>query len=66
MEKKKKHADFQDDYHKSSNFGKAPEEEKLKIKGDGKLKIEKDKENKSKKENKESSDALQNGDSEEE
>ena len=65
MEKKKEHADFQDDYHKSSNFGKDPEEDKLKVKGDGKLKIEKE-ENKSKKDNEESSDSLKNRDLEEE
>ena len=40
MENKKKHADFQDDYHKSSNFGKLDEDENLEIKGDGDLKIQ--------------------------
>ncbi|MCZ4319777.1 hypothetical protein O4H26_12335 [Aequorivita viscosa] len=42
MTKKKKHADFQDEYRKSSNFGKLQQEENLKIKGDGELKVEKD------------------------
>lgn len=39
--KKRKHADFQDEYHKSSNFPSAREKEadKLKIVGDGELKV---------------------------
>jgi hypothetical protein len=40
MENKKKHADFQDEYHKSSNFGKLDADENLKIKGNGDLKIQ--------------------------
>lgn len=42
MEKKKEHADFQDEYRKSSNFGKADKKEELEVKGDGELKMEKD------------------------
>lgn len=52
MEKKKKHADFQDVYRKSSNFGKTDKEERLIIKGDGELKMEKDPQMKAKSENK--------------
>lgn len=48
MEKKKEHADFQDEYRKSSNFGKTDKKDELEIKGDGKLKLEKDDEMKAK------------------
>ncbi len=48
MEKKKDHADFQDEYKQSSNFGKTDKEEEFEIKGDGKLKMEKDNEMKAK------------------
>ena len=42
-ENKKDHADFQSEYRRSSNFsGEHSEEEELKIKGDGKVKLEKD------------------------
>lgn len=58
MSNKKKHADFQDEYRKSSNFGKLQSEENLKIKGDGELKVEKDAEMKSKSEQKKISDTL--------
>lgn len=58
MSDKKKHADFQDEYRKSSNFGKLQSEENLKIKGDGELKVEKDAEMKSKSEQKKISDTL--------
>lgn len=53
MEKKKDHADFQDEYRKSSNFGKTDKKEDLKIKGDGELKMEKDDEMEKKSEKKE-------------
>lgn len=43
MSDKKKHADFQDEYRKSSNFGKTDKADELNIKGDGELKLEKDK-----------------------
>lgn len=54
MSDKKKHADFQDEYRRSSNLGKttADKEDELKIKGDGKLKAEKDEEMKKKAEKK--------------
>jgi len=42
MKREKKDADFQDEYHKSSNFSKLEEKEKLKIKGDGTLKMKED------------------------
>jgi len=44
MERKKKHADFQDEYRKSSNFSKLNENEadELKIKGNGEVKLKKD------------------------
>ena len=48
MEKKKEHADFQDEYKQSSNFGKSDREEEFEIKGDGMLKLEKDDEMKAK------------------
>lgn len=44
MNKKKDHADFQNKYSQSSNFGRKSKEEKLKIKGDGELKLDKDRE----------------------
>lgn len=40
MDNKKKHADFQDEYRKSSNFGKDKDEENLEVIGNGKLKVE--------------------------
>lgn len=58
MSDKKKHADFQDEYRKSSNFGKLQPEEDLKIKGDGELKVEKDAEMKSKSEKKKISETM--------
>jgi hypothetical protein len=58
MSTKKKHADFQDEYRKSSNFGKSQPNENLKIKGDGELKVEKDAEMKSKSEDKKIADTL--------
>ncbi|WP_026449866.1 hypothetical protein [Aequorivita capsosiphonis] len=66
MEKKKEHADFQNEYRKSSNFGKTDKKEDLKIKGDGELKMEKDEEMKSKSEKKKISDTLKKVNSEEE
>ncbi|QQX76194.1 MULTISPECIES: hypothetical protein [Aequorivita] len=63
---KKKHADFQDEYRKSLNFGKFQQTENLKIKGDGKLKKEKDAEMKSKSEKKKISETLKKINSEEE
>lgn len=41
MSKDKKHADFQNEYKKSSNFGKSTKDENLKIDGDGDLKKDK-------------------------
>ncbi len=38
-ERKKKHADFQDEYTRSSNFNNADEPDNLKIAGDGKVKV---------------------------
>lgn len=58
MEKKKEHADFQDEYRKSSNFGKTDKKKELEIKGDGKLKMEKDMEMQSEAEKKKISDTL--------
>ena len=51
---KKKHADFQDEYRRDSNLGKttSDKEDELNIKGDGKLKAEKDEEMKKKAEKK--------------
>lgn len=66
MEKDKKHADFQDEYHKSSNFNQLEEEEKLKIKGDGEVKLKKDAEMKAKSDKKKVSDTLKKISSEEE
>ncbi len=66
MSDKKKHADFQDEYRKSSNFGKSQPNENFKIKGDGELKVEKDAEMKSKSEQKKISDTLKKINSEEE
>lgn len=58
MEKKKEHADFQDEYKQSSNFGKTDTEDEFVIKGDGKLKMEKDDEMKAKEEKKKIDQAL--------
>ncbi len=58
MERKKDHADFQDQYRKSSNFGKSAEDDKLKIKGDGDLKLSKDEKMKAKEEKRKISEAL--------
>lgn len=66
MNKKKKHADFQDEYRKSSNFGKTDKKEDLEIKGDGELKLEKDKEMKDKSEKEEIKKTLDKINSEEE
>lgn len=68
MENKKKHADFQDEYRKSSNFGKTDSnnEEDLKIKGDGELKLKKDEKMKAKSEDKAISKTLNKISSEEE
>lgn len=66
MEKKKKHADFQDEYRKSSNFGKTDKKEDLKIKGDGELKMEKDAEMKAKAEKEKIDKTLNKINSEEE
>lgn len=42
MEKKKKeHADFQNEYSQSSNFGKKSEDSNLKAEGDGNVKLQK-------------------------
>lgn len=48
---KEKHADFQDEFRRSSNFGQSSDDE-LKIKGDGELKLKKDREMKRKEEKK--------------
>lgn len=66
MEKKKEHADFQNEYRKSSNFGKTDEKENLEIKGDGKLKMEKDEKMKEKSEKKKIDKTLNKISSEEE
>lgn len=66
MERKKKHADFQDEYRKSSNFGRINKEDNLKIKGDGKIKMEKDAEMKARSEKKKISQTLKKIESEEE
>ena len=66
MTNKKNHADFQDEYRKSSNFGKIQQDENLKIKGDGELKVEKDSEMKNKSEKKEILETLKQINSEEE
>ncbi|CAM3401697.1 hypothetical protein [Aequorivita lipolytica] len=66
MENKKKHADFQDEYRKSSNFGKSEKKDKLKIKGDGELKMEKDTEMKSKADKQKISETFKKINSEEE
>lgn len=66
MEKKKKHADFQDEYRKSSNFEKLSENDDLKIKGDGKLKINEDEKMKSEEDKKEIEETLKNISPEEE
>ena len=58
MSEKKKHADFQDEYRKSSNFGKIQQSEDLKIKGDGELKVVKDAEMKTKSEERKISETL--------
>ena len=42
-ERKKKHADFQDEYTRSSNFNNADEPDNYKIEGNGKVKVGKDK-----------------------
>jgi len=39
-ENKKKHADFQDSYRRSSNFNNTTKDEDFKIKKNGKLKLE--------------------------
>tara|TARA_R110002012_G_scaffold4074_4_gene18856 strand:- start:4860 stop:5105 length:246 start_codon:yes stop_codon:yes gene_type:complete len=66
MSEKKKHADFQDEYRKSSNFGKIQQSEDLKIKGDGELKVAKDAEMKTKSEERKISETLKKINSEEE
>ncbi len=66
MKDKKKHANFQDEYRKSSNFGKYESNENLKIKGDGELKVEKDAEMKLKSEDELISETLKKINSEEE
>ena len=66
MENKKKHADFQDEYRKSSNFGKLQPEEDLKIKGDGELKMEKDASMESKEEQRKIAETLHKVSSKEE
>ncbi|WP_186988691.1 hypothetical protein [Constantimarinum furrinae] len=42
--KRRAHADFQDAYHRSSNFNKVTKQEKFKVKGNGKLKLEQEEE----------------------
>lgn len=66
MERKKKDADFQDEYHKSSNFSKLNQDEKLKIKGDGKLKMKNDAEMKTESEEQKIKEALKTIGNEEE
>ena len=50
MQNKKEHADFQDEYKRSSNFGTTENDENLEIKGNGDLKLEKDDKMKAKEE----------------
>jgi len=40
--KNKDHADFQDEYRKSSNFSSKAKDENLKVAGDGKVKLASD------------------------
>lgn len=40
--KNKDHADFQDNYRRSSNFGKTDSEDPLKVAGDGEVKLSKE------------------------
>jgi hypothetical protein len=42
--KRKTHADFQDAYHRSSNFNKITKRERFKPKGNGVLKMEQEQE----------------------
>ncbi|WP_373056232.1 hypothetical protein [Zunongwangia sp. H14] len=42
--KEKDHADFQDKYRRSSNFGREEKDDRLKVKGDGTLKTDEDQE----------------------
>lgn len=58
MEKKKKHADFQNEYRRSSNIGKNKEEDKLKTTGDGGLKLTRDEEMKKEREDKKISEVM--------
>lgn len=59
--KKKDHADFQSNYRRSSNFGgAASEEEKLKLAGDGEVKLTKDNNMISNEEKKKIADAMDN------
>ncbi|MDT0677013.1 hypothetical protein [Autumnicola musiva] len=41
--KEKNHADFQDKYRRSSNFGRSEKDANMKVEGDGTLKSEKEK-----------------------
>lgn len=58
MDKKKKHADFQNEYRRSSNIGKNKEEDKLKTTGDGGLKLTRDEEMKKEREDKKISEVM--------
>ncbi len=57
--KNKDHADFQSNYRRSSNFGgKVKGDEKLKVAGDGEVKLQKDSDMISKEEKQKISDAM--------
>ncbi len=58
MDKKKKHADFQNEYRRSSNIGKNKDEDKLKTTGDGDLKLTRDEEMKKEREDKKISEVM--------
>lgn len=68
MERKKKDADFQDEYRKSSNFSKLNENEseKLKVKGDGDVKLKEDSKMKAKADKETIDETLKDINSEEE
>lgn len=66
MDNKQKKADFQDEYRQSSNFGKNPADDELKIKGDGDLKAQNDEEMEKKEDKETIEDTLRKISSEEE
>lgn len=56
--KDKEHADFQDSYRRSSNFGKTDSEDPLKVAGDGEVKLSKEGDTMSKSDKQKISDAM--------